>query len=69
MTTKYDANSEIAIAETIIKFPEEGLSASARVVLSLSHLPDIRFEFQDITPRLREILFKWQLEMDRTSRQ
>ena len=66
MTTKYDANSEIAIAETIIKFPEEGLSASARVVLSLSRLPDIRFEFQEITPRLHEILFKWQLEMDRT---
>ena len=66
MTTKYDANSEIAIADTIIKFPEEGLSASARVVLSLSRLPDIRFEFQEITPRLHEILLKWQLKLDRT---
>ena len=66
MTSEYDANARIDISETTIEFPEEGFTTSARVVLGLSHLPDIRFEFQEITPRLHEILLKWQLKLDRT---
>ena len=66
MTSEYDANTRIDISETTIEFPEEGFTTSARVVLGLSHLPDIRFEFQEITPRLHEILLKWQLKLDRT---
>ena len=44
MRPTYDANAEIALAEVDIEFPGTGLSSRAQVLLSLSPVPDIRFE-------------------------
>ena len=44
MKPTYDANAEIALAEVDIEFPKEGLSSRAKVLLSLSPVPDIRFQ-------------------------
>ena len=56
VTPTYDANAQITLAETFIEFPEEGITTSAQVVLSLSPMPDIRLEFQEISPALHSIL-------------
>ena len=63
----YDANAQIILAETCIEFPEEGISTSAQVVLSLSHLPDIHLEFPEITTALNRTLFNWMLKNEPSS--
>lgn len=58
MAAKYDSNEIIELAETLIEFPEQGLSSPARVVLELSSSPvDIRIEISTITPEIQRILF------------
>ena len=56
MKPTYDANAEIALAEVDIEFPKEGLSSEARVLLSLSPVPDIRFELLHDSPAIHSLL-------------
>ena len=67
MPLTYDANAKITLAETCIEFPEEGISTSAQVVLSLSHFPDIHLEFPEITTALNRTLFNWMLKNEPSS--
>ena len=56
MEGTYDANDEIALAEVDIEFPKEGLSSRAQVLLSLSPVPDIRFEVLHDSPAIHRLL-------------
>ncbi len=56
MKPTYDANAEIALAEVDIEFPKEGLSSRAKVLLSLSPVPDIRFEVLHDSPAIHSLL-------------
>ena len=56
MEPTYDANDEIALAEVDIEFPREGLSSRAQVLLSLSPVPDIRFEVLHDSPAIHRLL-------------
>ena len=56
MKPTYDANAEIALAEVAIEFPKEGLSSRAKVLLSLSPVPDIRFEVLHDSPAIHSLL-------------
>ena len=49
-------NSEITLAEVDIEFSEEGLSSPAQVLLSLSPVPDIRFEVLHDSPAIHSLL-------------
>ncbi len=67
MNSTHNANDQIKIAETSIEFPEEKITASVQVVLSLSHLPDIRLEFPEMTTTINRILFDWMLKDEPSS--
>ena len=56
MEPTYDANDEIALAEVDIEFPKEGLASRAQVLLSLSPVPDIRFEVLHDSPAIHRLL-------------
>ena len=56
MKPTYDANAEIALAEVDIEFPKAGLSSRAQVLLSLSPVPDIRFEVLHDSPAIHSLL-------------
>ena len=56
MKPTYDANAEITLAEVDIEFPEEGLSSPAQVLLSLSPVPEIRFEVLHDSPAVQSLL-------------
>ena len=56
MKPTYEANAEIALTEVDIEFPKEGLSSRAHVLLSLSPVPDIRFEVLHDSPAIHSLL-------------
>ena len=64
MKPTYDANSEIALAEVDIEFSKEGLSSRAQVLLSLSPIPDIRFEVLHDSPAIHSLLADGLLQND-----
>ena len=56
MKPTYDANADIALAEVDVDFLKEGLSSRAQVLLSLSPVPDIRFEVLHESPAIHSLL-------------
>ena len=62
MNSTHNANDQINIAKTSIEFPEEKVTTSVQVVLSLSPMPDIRLEFPEMTTTLNRTLFDWMLK-------
>ena len=62
MECRYDANATIPLAETCIEFLEDGICSPARVVLTLSPMPDIRFEVLDDSPAIHRVLVDGLLE-------
>ena len=67
MKPTYDANAEIALAEVDIEFPKEGLSSQAQVLLSLSPVPDIRFEVLHDSPAIHSLLANDLLQNESTA--
>lgn len=64
MKLTYDANAEIALTEVDIEFSKEGLSSRAQVLLSLSPVPDIRFEVLHDSPAIHSLLADGLLQDD-----
>ncbi len=60
-------NSEITLAEVDIEFSEEGLSSPAQVLLSLSPVPDIRFEVLHDSPAIHSLLANYLLQNESTA--
>ena len=56
MKPTHDANAEIGLGEVDIEFPKEGLSSRAKVLLSLSPVPDVRFEVLHDSPAIHSLL-------------
>ena len=67
MKPTYDANAEIALAEVDIEFPKGGLSSQAQVLLSLSPVPDIRFEVLHDSPAIHSLLANDLLQNESTA--
>ena len=56
MKHAYDSSAEITLAEVDIEFPQEGLASRAQVLLSLSPVPDVRFEVLHDSPAIHSLL-------------
>ena len=56
MKPAYDSSAEIPLAEVDIEFPKEGLASRAQVLLSLSPVPDVRFEVLHDSPAIHSLL-------------
>ena len=56
MKHAYGSSSEITLAEVDIEFPKEGLASRAQVLLSLSPMPDVRFEVLHDSPAIHSLL-------------
>ena len=56
MKPTYDASADITLAEVDVEFPKAGLSSRARVLLSLSPVPDIRIEVIHDSPAIHNLL-------------
>ena len=67
MKPTYDANAEIVLAEVDIEFPKGGLSSQAQVLLSLSPVPDIRFEVLHDSPAIHSLLANDLLQNESTA--
>ena len=62
MKPMYDANADIVLAEVDVEFPKAGLSSRVQVLLSLSPVPEIRFEVLQDSPAIHSLLIDGLIE-------